>query len=255
MARNDVWTREQTIVAFYYYCNIPFGQFSQNNPKVIEIARVIGRKPSAVVFKIGNLASLDPEMKRRGVGGLPNSSKMDKQVWEEFNEDWNKLSLEAAQLIADFKNEPLEVAINIDLNDLPKGEDKLRVVKTRVYQNFFRNSVLAAYENVCCITGIIMPDLHIASHIKPWRIDEKNRTNPQNGLCLNALHDRAFDKGLITILPDFTIRVSRHLEEIESKEAIEKYFLSYNMKTVIRPHKFLPLPDFLEYHNDVIFRK
>jgi putative restriction endonuclease len=202
---------------------------------------MLGRKPSALVFKIGNFASLDPEMKRRGVGGLPNTSKLDKQVWEEFDADWSKMTLESAELIAQFKDQPVEVAVEIDVSDLPKGEDKLRMVKTRVCQSFFRNAVLVAYDNLCCITGLAMPDLHT--------------TNPQNGLCLNALHDRAFDKGLITVLPDFTVRVSKHLDEVESKEAIEKYFLAYNNRPIIQPGRSLPKREFLEYHNDVIFRK
>lgn len=255
MARQDLWTREQTIVAFNLYCSIPFGQAHSRNAKVIETAKIVGRTPGAVARKLGNFGSLDPELRARGIVGLGNRSKLDEIIWDEFNADWNKLAFESTELIAEFKKQPIEEVVRIDIAEFPKGKDVMRFVKTRIYQDFFRSSVMAAYENVCCITGIAMPELHTASHIKPWRIDEDNRTNPQNGLCLNALHDRAFDKGLITILPDLTISVSKHLEEIESKEAIQKYFLAYDKQSIIKPHKFLPEKHFLEYHNDTIFRK
>lgn len=51
-------------------------------------------------------------------------------------------------------------------------------------------------------------ELLIASHIIPWGKDEKNRLNPMNGLLLNALHDKAFENGLITIAEDYTIKIS-----------------------------------------------
>jgi len=255
MARTDLWTREQTIVAFNLYCTIPFGQAHTRNPKVQEVAKLIGRTPAAVARKLGNFGSLDPELKSRGVKGLENRSKLDEEIWNEFQEDWNGLSLLSTELIAKYKHETIEQVLEIKEKDLPKGVDKLRMVKTRVYQDFFRASVFAAYENTCCITGMKIKELQIASHIKPWSVDEENRTNPQNGLCLNALHDKTFDKGLITILPDYTIRISKHLDDIKDDGVIENYFRAYNKKPIKKPHKFLPDQDFLEYHNENIFRR
>ncbi|SUA24417.1 Uncharacterised protein [Neisseria gonorrhoeae] len=52
---------------------------------------------------------------------------------------------------------------------------------------------------------IKQPELLVASHIKPWREDKDNRLNPRNGLCLNALHDKAFDRGLLGIDENFKI--------------------------------------------------
>ena len=145
--------------------------------------------------------------------------------------------------------------LSIDLDNLPKGENKIREVKVRVFQDFFRKAVLAAYEDRCCITGIKQRELNNASHIKPWKDDEDNRTNPQNGLCLNALHDRAFDKGLITILPNFKIQISRHLDDVKNDDTIKVYFKQYHGKEIIKPHKFLPIKAFLEFHNENIFKK
>lgn len=255
MARQDLWTREQTIIAFHLYCSIPFGQAHSGNPKVKETAALIGRTPGAVARKLGNFGSLDPELRSRGVKGLENRSKLDEEIWNEFHADWNTLAFKSTELIAEYKHETIEEVLAIKEKELPKGIDKLRLVKTRVYQDFFRTSVFAAYENTCCITGMKVKELQIASHIKPWSIDEGNRTNPQNGLCLNALHDKAFDKGLITILPDYTILISKHLDELKDDSVIENYFRTYNKQPIKRPHKFLPEQSFLEYHFDKIFMK
>lgn len=244
MPRKDLWTREQTIIAFKLYCEIPFGQAHSRNKRVQEVAKLIGRTPGAVARKLGNFGSLDPELKARGIVGLANRSHLDEEIWNEFHKDWNKLVFDSSKL-------ELKKAKELT-KELPKGKDKLRLVKTRVYQDFFRSSVLAAFESTCCITGITIPSLLIASHIKPWKDDEDSRTNPQNGLCLNALHDKAFDKGLITVTPDYKIRISKQLQT--DNKALATYFKKYDNKKIIKPHKFLPDKTFLEYHNDAIFK-
>lgn len=250
MPRNDLWTREQTIIAFKLYCEIPFGQAHSRNNDVQEVARIIGRTPGAVARKLGNFGSLDPELKARGIVGLSNRSKLDEEIWNEFHEDWSKLVLLSAELIA--KREKKKLVDVVDKEYRPEGVDVLRSVKQRLNQGFFRMSVLAAYENTCCITGLKVPELQIASHIVPWSVDKKNRTNPHNGLCLNALHDKAFDKGLITISKDYKIIVSRQLNKEDS--AIKNLLMRYHNKSMIKPHKFLPELEFLEYHNDSIFK-
>lgn len=254
MPRNDLWTREQTIIAFQLYCSIPFGQAHSRNKEVQRVAKIVGRTPSAVARKLGNFGSLDPELKKRGIVGLANRSKLDEIIWDEFHADWNKLAYQSVALIAEKERKQIEKVVNIDLDNLPKGKDKLRFVKTRICQDFFRKAVFAEYENTCCITGIKIPELLIASHIKPWAVDEDCRTNPQNGLCLNALHDRAFDKGYITVLPNFKIQVSKHLDGVDDK-TIKSFFIKYNNKSIIKPHKFVPEKQFLEYHNERVFRK
>lgn len=240
MPRKDVWTREQTIIAFNLYCKIPWGQAHSRNKNVQEVAAIIGRSPSAVARKLGNFGSLDPELRRRNVGGLPNRSKLDEEIWNEFHENWNALTLTSTELIAQYKQETIEQVIDIDEKELPKGADRRRFVKTRVYQDFFRKAVFAAYENTCCITGMKITALQVASHIIPWSKNEANRTNPENGLCINALHDKAFDCGLITILPDFTIRVSKQIENKDSNLMVKNVFTSIDKKPIIKPHKFLP---------------
>ena len=78
------------------------------------------------------------------------------------------------------------------------------------------------------------------------------RTNPSNGLCLNALHDRAFDKGLITVLPDYTVRVSSKLKDRLDGDSIA-WLMECDKQPIHLPDRFLPGKEFLQYHNDVIF--
>lgn len=145
----------------------------------------------------------------------------------------------------------IEKLNSVDPNDLKQGFDKERLVKTRVNQNIFRTMMLANYNSKCCITGINNVDLLIASHIVPWSKDSKNRLNPTNGLCVNALHDRAFDKGLITIFADdYTIQVSSKLKGKNVGVGINNSFLEFEGKQITLPDKFLPAKDQLKIHND-----
>ena len=101
------------------------------------------------------------------------------------------------------------------------------------------------------------PQLLIASHIKPWNVSDAKteRTNPQNGLCLNALHDKAFDKGLITINNKYEIIISKQMKNTEMDESTKDWFMKYDHKEIIKPDKFFPDPQFIAYHNDVIFQR
>lgn len=251
--RNN-WTREQLIITFNLYCKIPFSKSVKTNPEVIKVANLIGRTPSAVAFKLGNFGSFDSELKKRGIGGLPNTSRLDKEIWDEFNSDWDELAFQSEILIANLEQKPIEKTFDFDISKLPVGRDKERLVKTRVNQDFFRSSILGLYEFKCCITGLNIPELLVASHIKPWKDDFENRTNPQNGLCLNVLHDKAFDKGYITITTEYKVKTSKYLDDFNSK-ANEELFIKYENFSIDLPEKFLPKKEFLEYHYEEVFKK
>ena len=142
-----------------------------------------------------------------------------------------------------------------DINDMPKGEERERIVRERRNQYLFRRNVLSAYGGKCCITGLNVPELLNASHIVPWSENPEQRLNPKNGLCLNALHDRAFDRGLITVLPNGKVKVSAYLRE-KAKTCCESAFLTgCDGKKIAEPdkHEFKPATEFLEHHNQKIF--
>lgn len=248
-----LWTRNELILAINLYCKLPFGKMHSRNKEIIEFASLIGRTPSSVALKLVNFASLDSTLQARGIKGASNSSKLDKQIWNEFYNNWDAALFESENLLAKAKHTTIEQLNHIDANEiLQQGLDKERLVKTRVNQSIFRTMVLAAYNSTCCITGISNTDLLIASHIVPWSKDEKNRLNPSNGLCLNALHDRAFDKYLITIdADDYTIKVSTKLKTKQANESMQHNFFALDGKSIVLPDKFLPDRELLKKHNEV----
>lgn len=246
---NKNWTKEQTIVAFNLYCKIPFNRVTSNHPEIIKIAKIIGRSTNSVKMKIGNFGSFDSELKKRGIVGLANTSKLDKEVWDEFNSNWEKLAYESEVLIANFKNQKIEEHIaDFDFDKYSEGKEKDSIVKTRINQSFFRQTILSAYNNSCCVTGINNQSLLIASHIIPWSENKQLRLNPHNGLCLNSLHDRAFDKYLITISPDYKVLISKKIKGGKSIKAIQDMFLKYDNKEISLPERFVPEKSFLEQH-------
>ena len=246
------WTRDELILAINLYGKLPFGKMHGRNYEVIQLANLIGRTPASIALKLGNFASFDPTLKERGIKRASNASKLDKEIWNEFYNNWDAAVIESEKLLAKTKHTTIEKLHHIELADLPKeGKEKERLVKTRVNQSIFRTMILAAYNNTCCITGIDNPDLLIASHIVPWSKDEKNRLNPMNGLCLNALHNRAFDKGLITIsAKNYTIKISSKLKKKTIAKSIEDNFLKTEGGQIELPEKFLPPTLQLKIHNE-----
>lgn len=223
------WARDELIVAFNLYCKLPFSKIGLNNKYVIELAAIIDRSPSAVALKLTNFARLDPALKNRNISGMSHGSKVEVEIWSEFNSNWEDLAYESELILAKFKNETLEKSAAIPTSDLPKeGKEREAIIRVRVNQSFFRHTILSSYDNKCCITGLSIPELLVASHIIPWAIDKKNRMNPCNGFCLNALHDKAFDKGLITITPDYYLKLSRIVKRLQSESAL--FFVPYEGK-------------------------
>jgi putative restriction endonuclease len=254
MSRKN-WSREELILAFNLYCKTPFGRIHLHNPDIIALAKILGRTPSAVSWKLANFARLDPSLKKRAVLGASHGGKGDLEIWDEFSQDWESLSFESERLLAEMTGKSIEQIANIDENELPRqGKEKEALVRIRVNQNFFRAAVLAAYNFRCCITEISIPELLNASHIIPWSVSNENRVNPRNGLCLNAIHDRAFDRGLLTILPDYTIKISSVLKKLSKNIAVKDFLLRYDGLTIKRPKRFLPDTLFLKYHNENKFK-
>jgi putative restriction endonuclease len=253
MARRD-WTREELIVAFNLYCRIPFGRIHLRNPEVIDLAKLIGRTPSAVSWKLVNFASLDPDLQKRGIRGAGHGSRADKTIWDEFSNDWDSLAFESQKLAVKLEGKRLDDLVSPD--EFPEGRTRAAVVKLRVNQGFFRSAVVAAYNCRCCITGLSVPDLLIASHIIPWAKDEKNRTNPRNGLLLNAVHDCAFDSGLITVTPEMRVVACKEIQSRASSTdpVLQSLLLDYHGASITPPERFTPDPEFLSFHNRVIFR-
>jgi putative restriction endonuclease len=249
------WSREELIVAINLYCKLPFGKLHRNNPDVVNLSVILNRTPSAVAYKLVNFASLDPSLKARGIKGATNISKLDKQIWEEFYHNWEELPYESEVLLSKISKAPTIIdTFESTEDEYKEGKTREQTLRVRVNQSFFRSSILAAYNSTCCITGLSIPELLTASHIRPWAIDEKNRLNPRNGLLLNSLHDRAFENGLISITPEYKILVSSKLKRQIKNENLKTYFLGFEGENIILPSRFLPDPIFLKYHNEERFQ-
>lgn len=259
MERNGVkWTREETILAFDLYCRLSFGKISSSNADVKELAELLKRTPGSVALKMHNLAHFDPELQKRNVVAMAHGSKLDAAIWEEFSNNWEELCFQARSILAKIKNEKVEkLILTSEIEILPEGKIREQLVKNRIGQYFFRMAVLSSYDNRCCITGLAISELLVASHIKPWMVSDSKteRTNPMNGMALNALHDKAFDRGFITVTPQYKVVVSSKIKPSKGGNMMEDWLLSFEGKEIVKPKKFIPKSEFLVYHNDVVFKK
>jgi hypothetical protein len=250
------WKRDELLLVMNLYCRIPFGRQHSRAPEVIEMAGLLGRTPGSVAMKLNNLTSLDPEEHARGIRGLPGASRLDRQVWSEFHEDWERLAIESEQLRAQVggASPASQVEEDADLQGEAKTEAE-RTVRVRLAQGFFRRTVLAAYQNQCCVSGNPVPELLIASHILPWASHPEHRVNPRNGLCLSRLHDGAFDQGLIAFDDDYRLILSRRLRDQLSHQSIHDNFACYEGKPMNLPEKFYPDRVFLAGHRESVFQE
>ncbi|MGI9558399.1 MAG: HNH endonuclease [Thermodesulfobacteriota bacterium] len=239
------WTREETIICLDLYFRIPSSKTTSRNPEVIKIAKLINRTPDSVNLKVHNFTSLDDTLIQKGLG---HTSNLDREVWEEFQGDYYTL--------IDKTRESRELFFNEDIYEKENqvvGIDVSGYVPNRRGQKFFRESILASYNESCCITGLKVANLLIASHIKSWKESTKHeRVDPQNGLCLNALHDKAFDRGLITVSTDYKIRTSERLKKHDSKQ-VKEFFMKYEGLKIDLPERLPPDKDFLDWHEKNIF--
>jgi putative restriction endonuclease len=250
----ELWSREELILAFDLYCRIPFKKTKANNPDVIELAGLLRRSPASVARKLGNFGSFDPELRRQQIKGLVHTGKLDEEIWDEFNSDWNRLVLEATQLRA-------EVGARIELEGeadsgitMPSGASEREAIqKTRIHQTFFREAILSSYEETCCVTGLSIRECLVASHIVPWSVSEQHRADPHNGLCLSATFDRLFDRGLIALTSGLEVVVSARLRKAANKK-IHEMICRYHGAPIVRPRRFLPSPTHLEWHRSHVFQ-
>ncbi|MBT9386913.1 HNH endonuclease [Pseudooceanicola sp. CBS1P-1] len=237
MRRN--WSEAEVTEALALYLRLPFGRLHSRTPAIIALAERLGRTPSAVALKLTNLAALDDSLARRG---MANASATDRRVWAAYRQDPGKV-LDAVIRQGDLPALPPGFAERQAAFAGRQGESTEAVTRIRIGQGFFRDMILTSYAGRCALTGIEDPRLLTASHIVGWAEDPAERLNPRNGIALNALHDRAFDRHLITfdedlrlvIAADVPLAARRQLERIDSPR-------------LALPQRFLPDPALLERH-------
>lgn len=173
-----------------------------------------------------------PGVSQKWVFSMPSTSPEDSEEEKKREEERNKINewgktLEGAEIV---------------------GEEKYALVKTRVNQGIFRDELLRVYGGQCCLTGITNEELLIASHIKPWSESEDNeKLIPENGLLLNALHDKAFDRGLIALTDDYRLMVNKELSNSQNKVLYEA-LLKDKGEEINWPTGFKPDKKYLKWH-------
>jgi predicted restriction endonuclease len=202
-------------------------------------------------MKMVNFASLDPTHQLRNIKGLQHASKEDKRIWEEFHENWESLAGESEHAIQQL-SKTLEQEEILDFSE-PSVTEVERSVKVRLVQRFFRDTVLASYNFNCALCRMSLPAMLNASHIIPWAVDKHRRADPRNGMCLCVLHDRAFDRGLITVCEDFTVAVSQEIKMPNASKLHRIGLLEIEGEKISLPDRFGPDPMALAYHREKIF--
>ena len=92
------WTEDETKLALFLYFQLPFGKLHSGTAEIKQLAASLGRTPSSVAMKLSNFASLDPKIVNSGRRGLDGASKLDRQVFASFQNNWTRLVDESEQL-------------------------------------------------------------------------------------------------------------------------------------------------------------
>lgn len=244
MAERRNWQAEEVREALALYLVTDFGRFHSRNPEIIALAQRLGRTASAVALKLTNLAALDESLPQKG---MANASALDRRIWADYlNDPTAVVSIYARQQ----SHAGIGPSATLGLAEDAAAFDHLggtRPIQSlqRVGQNMFRQMVLTSYRGRCALTGIDDPRLLTASHILPWSEAPDLRMHPTNGLCLNALHDRAFDRHLISFGADGELLLSRHLSR-----ATRERLLDGANRRLEQPSRFAPDPAFLLRHRE-----
>lgn len=106
---------------------------------------------------------------------------------------------------------PEEFAPSFVLLDADEREVVLAKGRRRCGQGTFRSRLLTAYGSRCAITGEHTEPVLDAAHVQPYLGPRSNHL--QNGLLLTKEFHALFDEGLVTITPEYTIRVSRSIRD------------------------------------------
>lgn len=179
-------------------------------------------------------------MKRYFSGSIVRGRTYDSTA-EDGAEIWN--SLQAIQ-------QPIGISESNRIEE-PQRFGKAFLMHARLGQGSFRTLVIDAYQRRCAITGeSTLPALE-AAHIRPYADEGPHRTN--NGLLLRSDFHKLFDSGLVTVEPDYTIRISGRIRERYFNG--KAYYRLHAQPLVGVPDDPLdrPSPEFLRWHNNERF--
>ena len=129
---------------------------------------------------------------------------------------------------------------------LPRGYGVGQIATPRLGQGSFRALITEAYHRRCAITGETTLVALEAAHIKPFSVEQRHEVN--NGLLLRADFHRLFDAGLVTVTPDYRVRVSEKIHQLWFNG--KAYYQLNNQRLASLPDNALLAPnrDHLAWH-------
>jgi putative restriction endonuclease len=249
------WTRDELVLALELYRRIGVRR-DRNDRAVRELAAAIGRTPDSVAMKLHNFEAVDPSISRKA---LEITGRLDEVVFGIFSSKPDLLHDESDKIRARLsETEALsDPGTQDELRRINRGsyrvEDGEALTKVRRGQAAFAKVIKSNYRAACAICGLELPELLTASHIKPWADDPDHRLDPSNGLCLCSVHDRLFDRGLITLSRDLRVVVSRDLKTAQGHGAREIVAAVEGVQ-LRAPLSHSPDEQMLNYHRQAIFR-
>ena len=251
MGERNSYTKEQEILIIDLYTRTPTARIRDSNPEIIALCDFFNDNGyhsvvSGIRNKMENLKSVDPEYTADGRTGRNNIRQGFKELWlEELRSGFSELDKHVEWAVSEIvKHSPADAA------------GAMPVWRHRSGQANYRDRVLAAFDNSCCISGIQTPDLIQACHIKPYRICERDgmeeqKTDVRNGLCMSVLHHKAFDSGLITIDEEHRLLISSEWEDLADDDT---FFRPYEGRRIRETSRTIIGEEYLEYHRENIFR-
>lgn len=236
------------MIAFNLYCKLPFRESTRDNRLVLEFAEILKRTPGSLILKIGDLGRLDYELRTHVNKESIHCGSLDKKVWCDFMHNPMRFVCESEKLMALATGRTVEEMAGIDDDDLPKGCHRSDPLRRKIGFNFFRKVVLSSYNYTCCVSGVRHPLMVEACHIAEWDSDENRIPDPRNGLCLNYLMHKAYDRKLMSVSPDYKICISDEMIQSAMREDFRTYVTSINGRQIVMPDRFRPSRDLLAAH-------
>jgi putative restriction endonuclease len=137
------------------------------------------------------------------------------------------------------------------ISQVPAGYGPAYLAKARLGQGAFRVLVTEAYNRRCAMTGERTLPVLQAAHIKPFASLGPHQTS--NGLLMRSDLHLLFDKGLLTITPDYRVEVSGRIKEQYENGRI--YYALRGQPLVQLPERELERPsqEFIEWHNNHVY--
>lgn len=249
-----MWARDEDILAMALYKRA--GKLLEpESGEVAALARLLNRSVGSVVTKLANLRSAE----MHGKSGLSHNSAIDRAVWAEFEGRDSALQDEAERIQESmYKQDPSieEAQAKADERKIMEGmvqpTERLSSIRARQQTDAFRRIVLRNYSNRCSFCDVDIPGLLEVAHIKPWSVDESLRLAPSNGICLCALHHKAFDQGLLAIDSNFRLLVSTSLQG-NGSASVRRNICELEGNPIRLPAGSLPDSQALQYHRDKVF--